>query len=473
MDGKSAKELAQKEGCNLVDIKFSDLFGLWQHFTVPISELGFNVEDKLPFDASSIRGFQEIDESDMILVPDYSTTFVDPFSSNSISITCDVHDPVKKQSYSRDCRVIAKKAEAYLDSSGIADVGYFGPEAEFFIFDEMRYDQNEYSGYYHIDSGEGIWNSGMKGDGNGGRNLGYRTRYKEGYFPVLPHDTLHEIRNEMVITMQKCGLTVEKHHHEVATAGQCEIGIRFAPLVRSADEIMLYKYIVKNVARKHGKVATFMPKPLFNDNGSGMHVHQSLWKEGKNLFAGDGYGGMSETALYYIGGLLEHAPALAAILSPTTNSYKRLVPGFEAPVNLAYSYRNRSAAIRIPVVDEGNLAARRIEYRPPDPSCNPYLAFSAMLMAGLDGIKRKLHPGDPVTENIYKMSPERAKHIRQLPGSLSDALAALESDHTFLLEDGVFTKDVIETWVDYKRKKEIDPVRLRPHPWEFYLYHDV
>ncbi len=469
MDGNAAKQLAEKEKLELVDVKFVDLIGTWQHFTMPMGELQFK-DDKLPFDGSSIRGFQEIDESDMYLIPDYATACVDQYSSKSLSVVCDVFDPVKKQFYSRDPRTIAKKAEAYLKSAGYGDTAYFGPEAEFFIFDSMRFDQNEHSGYYHIDSSEGAWNSGR--EENGG-NLAYKPRYKEGYFPVPPHDSIHEIRNDMIMGMMRCGIKVEKHHHEVATAGQCEIGIRFDTLTRSADNLMLYKYLVKNTARKHGKVATFMPKPLFNDNGSGMHTHQSIWKDGKNMFAGNGFGGLSEMAVYYIGGLLKHARALAAILSPTTNSYKRLVPGFEAPVNLAYSYRNRSAAVRIPVTEDGADAAKRLEYRPPDPSCNPYLAFAAMLMAGMDGIKNKIHPGEPVTENIYKMSREKAKSIRQLPGSLQEALDELEADHAFLLEGSVFTKDVIEMWVDYKRTKEIDPIRLRPHPWEYYLYHDA
>jgi glutamine synthetase len=472
MDGKNAKALAEKEKCGLMDVKFSDLLGLLQHFTVPVDALSFTEKDFFPFDGSSIRGFQEIDESDMYLVPDYSTVFVDPFSSKSISVICDVYDPVKKEYYPKDCRFIAKKAEKYLKSTGIADVAYFGPEPEFFIFDEIRYDQNEFSGYYFIDSAEGIWNSG-KVDENGGKNLGYRPRYKEGYFPAPPHDSLHEIRNDIVLTMQKIGITVEKHHHEVATAGQCEVGVKYDSLTKMADKIIIYKYIVKNVARKHGKVATFMPKPLFNDNGSGMHTHQSLWKDGKNIFAGDDYAGLSETALYYIGGLLKHARALAAIISPTTNSYKRLVTGFEAPVNLTYSYRNRSAAVRIPVVEEGESSAVRIEYRPPDPSCNPYLAFAAMLMAGIDGIKKKIHPGDAVDENIYKLSKEKATKIAKLPGSLEEALKELENDHEFLLEGGVFTKDVLETWIEYKKTKEIDSIRLRPHPWEYYLYHDI
>jgi glutamine synthetase len=467
--GKTAKELAAKAQCELVDVKFSDLFGQWQHFTMPLEMIEFSDKDVLPFDGSSIRGFKEIHESDMELMPDYATAFVDPFSSSTLSVTCDVYDPHSKSFYSRGSRTIAKRAEAYLRSSGIGDTANFGPEAEFFVFDNLRFDQNEYSGYYFVDSSEGIWNSGNSDT----PNLAYRPRYKEGYFPVPPHDSLQEVRNDMLLTMKRCGLAMEKHHHEVATAGQCEIGIKYAPLTRSADNVQLYKYIVKNVARKHGKVATFMPKPLFNDNGSGMHCHQSVWKGGRNVFAGDKYAGLSQDALYYIGGLLHHAPSLAAILSPTTNSYKRLVPGFEAPVNLAYSQANRSAAVRIPLTAPAATGAKRIEYRPPDPSCNPYLAFSAMLLAGLDGIKRKIDPGEFVSENIYHMAPEKAAKIRKLPGSLPEAIAALESDHDYLLQGGVFEKDVLDTWIDYKRTKEIDPIRLRPHPYEFHLYHDA
>ncbi len=469
--GTKAKELAISNNCELVDVKFVDMHGQWQHFTMPLAMLEFSDKDVLPFDGSSIRGFQEIDESDMYLIPDYSTAFVDPFSSKSISVTCDVYDPIKKEAYSRDPRTIAKKAEAYLKSSGIGDTAYFGPEAEFFIFDDLRYSQDEHSGYYFIDSEEGIWNSG-KASTNGTGNLAYKPRHKEGYFPVLPHDAVHEVRSDMILTMMKCGITIEKHHHEVATSGQCEIGIKYDTLVKSADNMQIYKYVVKNTAKKHGKVATFMPKPLFNDNGSGMHTHQSIWRGGENLFAGEAYGGVSETALFYIGGLLTHARALAAILNPTTNSYKRLVPGFEAPVNLAYSYRNRSAAIRIPVAEGAGPASRRLEYRPPDPSCNPYTAFSAMLLAGLDGIKRKIHPGEAVSENIYKMSKEKVAKIKKMPGSLKSALGELEADHAFLLEGGVFTKDFIEIWVERKRD-EINQVNLRPHPWEFHLYHDV
>ncbi len=469
--GKDLKDYAKEKNLRLVDVKFVDLLGTWQHFTVPIETLSLDGSDRLPFDGSSIRGFQEIHESDMDLVPDLGTAFEDPFSSASMSLICDVFDPIKKEYYSRDPRFVAKKAEGYLKEGGIGDTAYFGPEAEFFIFDDLRYEQNGHYGFYSIDSEEAIWNSGKAGT-NGNGNLAYQPRPKEGYFPTLPHDSVHEVRNDMMLTMGACGLTMEKHHHEVATAGQCEIGIKYDTLVRSADNTMVYKYVVKNIARKHKKVATFMPKPLFGDNGSGMHVHQSIWKGGKNMFAGDGYGGVSDAALYYIGGLLEHAPALAAILCPTYNSYKRLVPGFEAPVNLVYSFRNRSAAVRIPVVEETNVAAKRIEFRPPDPSCNPYLAFSAMLMAGLDGIKKKISPGEPINENIYHLPKEQAAKIRTMPGSLGDSLAALESDSAFLLQGGVFGSDLLDMWAERKRW-EIQEVSLRPTPWEFYLYHDA
>ncbi|MFN7990651.1 MAG: type I glutamate--ammonia ligase [Candidatus Micrarchaeia archaeon] len=469
MDSNSAKALVDKEGLDFVDVKFSDLYGQWQHLTLPVSYMKFTEKEVVPFDGSSIRGFKEINESDMYLHIDYSTAIADPFSTKTLSVVCDVYDPHHRRYFDRDPRVIAKRAEEYLRSSGAGDKAYFGPEAEFFIFDDIRFSQTENSGFYVVDSEEGIWNT----DGNGEPSLAYKPRYKEGYFPVPPHDAVHEVRNDMVRTMINCGLKVERHHHEVATAGQCEINFKYDSLMNSADNMMLYKYIVKNVARKHNKVATFMPKPLFNDNGSGMHCHMSVWKGGKNTFAGDKVGGLSQEALYYIGGLLSHSRALAAFLSPTTNSYKRLVPGFEAPVNLAYSLGNRSAAVRIPLTEEGNLAAKRIEYRPPDPSANPYVAFSALLMAGLDGIKKKTDPGEAVTENIYHMSKEKAARIRKLPGSLDEALAELESDHEFLLQGGVFTKDVIDTWIDHKRHKELDQIRLRPHPWEFHLYHDV
>ena len=470
MDLPEIKQFVKKEGIRFLDVKFIDMPGQWQHFTVPIEELDEkSAVEGFGFDGSSIRGFQSIHESDMLLIPDLSTAAADPFSSATLTLICDVKDPIEKKFYTRDPRYIARKAEEYLKKTGLADVAYFGPEAEFFVFEQVQYGQDAHSGFYCIDSDEGIWNSGRDEDG---KNGGYKIRHKEGYFPVPPSDTLQEIRNEMVLLMNRCGLNVECHHHEVATAGQCEIDMRFNSLLKMADNMMWYKYIVRNIAKKHGKSATFMPKPLFGDNGSGMHTHQSLWKDGVPLFAGNGYAGLSEMALYYIGGLLKHAPALTALTNPTTNSYKRLVPGFEAPVNLVYSKRNRSASIRIPMYFD-NPKAKRVEFRCPDPLCNPYLAFAAMLMAGLDGIKNKIHPGEPLDEDIYTLPPERATLVKSTPGALSEALDALENDHQFLLEGGVFTKDIIDTWIDYKRTKELDPVRLRPHPWEFHLYYDL
>ena len=460
------------ENVKFVDLKFTDLPGMWQHFTVPITELSENsILGGFGFDGSSIRGFKEIYESDMLLLPDLKTGFTDPFSNSTVSIIGSIKDPETDEFFSRDPRYIAQKAEAHLKESGIADVAYFGPELEFFIFDSVRFDQRENQGYYYLDSSEGAWNTGA--ENNGSKNLGYKTKYKEGYFPVAPTDSLQNLRNEIVETLIKSGVGVECHHHEVATAGQCEIDMGYSSMLRMADQVMMYKYIIKNVALKHGKSATFMPKPLFNDNGSGMHTHMSLWKSGKNLFYDkDGYAMLSQTALHYVGGLLKHAPALCGLIAPTTNSYKRLVPGFEAPVNLAYSKRNRSAAIRIPMYSKSDKA-RRIEFRTPDPSCNVYLAFSAMLMAGLDGIKNKIDPGESFDKDIYHISKEDIGKIRSVPGSLAQSINELEADHDFLLQGNVFTKDVIETWIDYKRTKEIDPVRLRPHPWEFQLYYDV
>ena len=457
------------ENVKFVDLKFTDVPGTWQHFTIPIQELSLNsLQEGLGFDGSSIRGFQEINESDMVLIPDLKTCAVDPFSDNTVSIIGNVKDPVTGEFYSRDPRYIAHKAEAYLKSTGLADIAYYGPELEFFIFDKVRFDQKENFGYYYIDSSEGAWNSGSEEN-----NMGNKVRYKEGYFPTAPVDSLQNIRNQIVETLMGVGIDVECHHHEVATAGQCEIDMRFSPLIRMADQVMMYKYIIKNVAVMHGKTATFMPKPLFNDNGSGMHTHMSLWKEGKNLFYDkNGKALISDMARYYIGGLLEHASALCAIIAPTTNSYKRLVPGFEAPVNLVYSERNRSAAVRIPMYSK-NEKARRIEFRTPDPSCNAYMAFSAMLMAGIDGIKRKIDPGAPMNTNLYALSKDELKKVKSVPSSLKEAMDALESDHKFLLEGNVFTKELIETWIDYKKTKEIDPVRLRPHPWEYYLYYDA
>lgn len=457
------------ETVKFVDLKFTDMPGMWQHFTVPLSELSeSSIQNGFGFDGSSIRGFKEIYESDMLLVPDLKTGFMDTFSDSTVSIIGNVKEPEANEFYSRDPRYIAQKAEAYLKQTGIADTAHYGPELEFFIFDSVRYDQKENFGYYYIDSKEGSWNTGA--DSN---NLGYKPRYKEGYFPVAPNDSLQNIRNEIVETMIKSGINVECHHHEVATAGQCEIDMGYSPLLRMADQVMMYKYIIKNIALKHGKTATFMPKPLFNDNGSGMHTHMSLWKQGKNLFYDkEGYALISETARHYIGGLLEHAPALCALIAPTTNSYKRLVPGFEAPVNLVYSKRNRSAAVRIPVYSTADKT-KRIEFRTPDPSCNVYLAFSAMLLAGIDGIKRKIDPGEPLDKDTYHLSKEDTANIKSVPGSLAESLNELENDHDFLLQGNVFTKDVIETWIEYKRAKEVDPVRLRPHPWEYYLYYDI
>jgi glutamine synthetase len=467
---KDAIKLAKDQKAVAVDFKFLDFLGTWQHFTTPISELEDAVfEEGLGFDGSSIRGWQPIHASDMLVVPDPATAVMDPFMAHpTMSLICNIVDPITKEDYSRDPRNIARKAEAYLKSTGVGDTAYFGPEPEFFILDEVRFDTNEHSSYYYVDSAEGRWNSGR----DEGPNLGYKPRYKEGYFPVAPTDSQQDIRAEMVLEMERVGLRVEKHHHEVATSGQAEIDLRFLPLVKMGDALMWYKYCVKNVARRNGKTATFMPKPIFGDNGSGMHVHQSIWKGEKPLFAGDGYGGISELGMHYIAGILKHAPALCAFVAPTANSYRRLVPGFEAPVNLAYSSRNRSAACRIPMYSP-SPKAKRVEVRFPDPSCNGYIAFAAMLMAGLDGIERRLNPGDPLDKDIYALTPEELKDVPSVPGSLPDALAALEKDHEFLLKGDVFTEDVIETWLEYKRTKEIDPLRLRPHPYEFALYYDA
>jgi len=468
--------LIKQNGIEMVDLKFNDLPGLWQHFSVPPRELHLeDIEtsiwvDGIGFDGSSIRGFQKIQESDMILIPDPNTARIDPVcEAKTLSIICDIKDPLTKENYSRDPRYIARKAEEYLRKTGIADASYWGPELEFFVFDDVRFDQTENSAYYYVDSIEGEWNSGREEN----PNLGYKPRFKEGYFPVPPHDSLQDLRSEMVLTMEKIGIVVEVHHHEVATAGQCEIDMRYDTLTNMADKVMWYKYIVKNIARRHNKVATFMPKPLFGDNGSGMHVHQSLWKNGKNLFFDEkGYAYTSQLCRWYIGGLLKHGRALMAFCAPTTNSYKRLVPGYEAPVNLVYSARNRSAAARIPVYT-AQPKAKRIEFRPPDPTANPYLAFAAMLMAGLDGIENQIDPGPPLDKNTYELSPREAARLKTVPGSLEEALRALEADHDFLLKGGVFTQDVLDVWLEYKREHEIDPVRLRPHPWEFYLYFDA
>src|SRR3954468_6126847 len=468
-DPKAVLEFAKKNNVKILDLRFTDLPGLWHHVSYPIEQLSeSSFEEGFGMDGSSIRGWAAIHESDMLLIPDPNYFMLDPFTEvPTLVMIGGIIDPVTKQKYDRDPRYIAKKAELYLESTGIADTCYFGAEAEFFIFDNVYFDQRENQGFYYIDAEEGRWNSGRPEN-----NLGYRPRFKEGYFPVPPTDHYQNLRTEMVMTMQNCGLTVECHHHEVATGGQTEIDLRFAALVRSADNMMLYKYIVRNVANQYGKTVTFMPKPLFGDNGSGMHCHQSLWKGGNPLFAGDGYAGLSELALHYIGGLLKHARALSAIIAPTTNSYKRLVPGYEAPVNLAYSRRNRSAAVRIPMYS-ASPKAKRIEFRPPDPAAHPYLAFAAMLMAGLDGITNKINPGEPLDKDIYDLSPEEMKSVPSMPASLDEALTCLEDDHGFLLRGDVFTEELIETFIDYKRKNEAEAVRLRPHPYEFALYYDV
>ena len=467
---KEVIEYASAQGAKMLDLRFKDLPGLWQHLTVPISEVNEEVfTDGYGFDGSSIRGWQAINASDMLVIPDPNTAVMDPFMKEpTVVMICDIVDPVTKENYSRDPRNIAKKAEAYVQASGIADTAYFGPEAEFFIFDDIRFDSNEHSSYYFVDSVEGQWNTGRDEK----PNLGYKPRYKEGYFPVPPIDSMHDIRTEMVLIMEQIGIRVEAQHHEVATAGQAEIDMRFDSLVSMADKLMWYKYIIKNVARRHGKTVTFMPKPLFNDNGTGMHCHQSLWKDGQPLFAGDGYAGVSQMCLHYIGGILKHAPALCAFVAPTTNSYKRLVPGFEAPVNLAYSSRNRSAAVRIPMYSP-SPKAKRIEVRFPDPSCNAYLAFAAMVMAGLDGVENRIDPGEPLDKDIYELSPAELSKVPSVPGSLEGALEALENDHEFLTKGDVFTQDALEMWIEFKRTREIDPVRLRPHPYEFKLYFDI
>lgn len=455
----------------LIDLKFIDMPGTWQHLTVhksQISESSFT--EGVPFDGSSIRGWKAINESDMMMVPDPNTAWEDPFMKEpTLSMICTIKEPRTGELYDRCPRAIAIRAVEYLKATGIGDTAYFGPEAEFFVFDDVRYDQNQKCGYYYIDSIEGLWNTGREEEGG---NLGYKIRSKEGYFPVAPTDTLQDLRTEMLLTMAKCGVPIEKHHHEVATGGQCELGFRFGTLVQAADWLMTYKYCVKNVARKHGKVATFMPKPVFNDNGSGMHTHQSIWKDGQPLFWGDGYANLSQTALWYIGGILKHAPALLAFTNPTTNSYKRLVPGFEAPVNLAYSQGNRSASVRIPLTGS-NPKAKRLEFRCPDATSNPYLAFAAMLCAGIDGIKNQIDPGSPLDVDIYDLSPEELAKIPSTPGSLMAALENLQKDHSFLTAGGVFSEDFILNWIQYKLDTEVIPMSLRPHPYEFALYFDA
>lgn len=469
MTPKEVLEFAKANKAEMVDFKFVDFPGSWQHFATPIDEFPETIfEEGSGFDGSSIRGWQAINDSDMLVIPDPTTAIMDPFTKvPTLSVVCNIKDPILNKNYEKDPRNIAQKAEAFLKATGIGDTAYFGPEAEFFIFDHVRFDQNPQSGYYFVDSEEGIWNRGKEGE-----NLGHKPRHKEGYFPVPPVDSLEDLRTEIVLEMQKAGIVVEKQHHEVATAGQAEIDMRFDSLVKMSDKLLLYKYIAKNVAKRHNKTVTFMPKPVFDDNGSGMHTHQSIWKDGNPIFAGDEYAGVSQTCLFYIGGVLKHAHALAALTNPTTNSYKRLTPGFEAPVNLAYSSRNRSASIRIPMYST-NPKTKRIEVRFPDPTCNPYLAFSAMLMAGIDGIENKIDPGDAMDKNLYELEAKEAAALRLMPASLEEALDALDADHDFLLKGDVFTEDIIQTWLGYKRENEVDAIRVRPHPYEFALYYDI
>ncbi|NJL82564.1 MAG: type I glutamate--ammonia ligase [Chloroflexaceae bacterium] len=464
-------KLIRDEEIKMIDLKFVDLPGVWQHCTFyydQIDESSFEVG--VPFDGSSIRGWKAINESDMMMVPDASTAWIDPFmQEKTLSLICSIKEPRTGEWYSRDPRSLAAKAVEFLKGTGIGNEAYFGPEPEFFVFDDVRFDQKENQSYYYVDSIEGRWNSGRE---EAGGNLGNKPRYKEGYFPVAPTDTLQDMRTEMLLTMAECGVPIEKHHHEVATGGQNELGFRFDSLVKTADNVMIYKYCIKNVAKKYGRTVTFMPKPLFNDNGSGMHTHQSIWKDGQPLFWGDGYANLSKTALHYIGGLLRHAPAILALSNPTTNSYKRLVPGFEAPVNLVFSQGNRSAAIRIPL-SGSNPKAKRLEFRCPDATCNPYLAFAAMLCAGIDGIKNEIDPGQPLDKDIYDLSPEELSSIPSTPASLEASLEALESDRAFLTDTGVFTEEFLENWIAYKLDNEVNPMRLRPHPYEFALYYDV
>ncbi len=466
-------DFAVERGVEMVDLKFIDLPGTWQHMTLPLGALDAgDFESGLGFDGSSIRGFQEIHESDMLLMPDSSTAFIDPYYTRAtLSLICSVADPVLGEPYARDPRFVAHKAEQHLVATGIADVAYFGPEAEFFVFDHISYEQVENRASYEVDSSEGFWNTG--GGVSPKPNLAYKLRQKEGYFPVPPADSLANLRSEMVATMESLGIRCEFHHHEVSSGGQGEIDMRFQPLLRMADQMMIYKYVVKNAARAAGKTATFMPKPIFQENGSGMHVHQSLWKDGDPLMYGQGgYAHLSDLAKHYIAGLLTHAPALLAFCAPTTNSYRRLVPGYEAPVNLVYSARNRSACVRVPMYHEAPKT-KRVEFRSPDPAANPYLAFSALMMAGLDGIKRELDPGEPLDADIYELPEETLAKIATVPSSLEDSLDALEADNAFLYEGDVFTPGLIEAYVRYKREEEVDAIRMRPHPWEFALYHDA
>lgn len=471
MTPKDVIDLAREKEARVVDIRFTDIVGQTQHFSIPVTALNEEVFDNgLPFDGSSIRGFKAINESDMLLIPDPQTAYIDPFMDiTTLNLTCDIEDPITREIYNRDPRQVAKKAERYLQATGIADTAYFGPEAEFYIFNDVRFDTTSHSGFYYLDSEEGIWNSGADEK----PNLGYKIPYKRGYFPVPPNDSLQDLRTEMMMNLIDAGIEVEMHHHEVGTAGQAEIDMRFDTLLYMADKLQKYKYIVKNTAIQNGYTATFMPKPIFQDNGSGMHVHSSLWRDGQPLFYDEkGYGQLSETALHYIGGILKHAPALLAFCAPTTNSYRRLVPGYEAPINLVYSARNRSACIRIPMVSK-SPKAKRVEFRAPDPSANPYFAFAAILMAGLDGIENHIVPPPPVDKDLYEMEPSEKVGIQQTPGSLEESLSALKNDHDFLMKGEVFSEDLIETYIDYKIDQELKQVALRPHPHEFALYYDI
>jgi glutamine synthetase len=470
MTPREVLALCREKDVKAVDLRFTDFPGTWHHFTIPIGKLDEDTfEDGLGFDGSSIRGWQQINESDMLVIPQSGTAFIDPFAKTpTLVLICTIQDPITREDYSRDPRNIARKAVNYLKSTGIGDTVFIGPELEFFVFDDVRFDQNSHEGYYYLDSVEGEWNRGRAEN----PNLGYKVRYKEGYFPVPPTDQMMDLRNEMMLTLIECGVDVEAQHHEVATAGQCEIDMRYQPLVKMADQTMLYKYVLKNTARRYNKTVTFMPKPILGDNGSGMHTHFSIWKGNEPLFAGPGYAGLSEMAIHAIGGVLRHAPSLLALTNPTTNSYKRLVPGYEAPVNLAYSQRNRSACCRIPMYS-ASPKAKRVEFRCPDPSANPYLAYSAILMAAIDGIQNKIHPGEPLDKDLYDLEPEERRNVPQAPGSLDEVLDNLERDHDYLLRGDVFTEDAIREWIAYKRHKEAEQIRLRPHPYEFCLYFDV
>ncbi len=462
-------KFAKENNAQMVDLKFTDLLGTWQHCSFPTETWDEGTfEDGVGFDGSSIRGWQAINVSDMLARPDPSTAQLDPFFAEpTVSIIADIVDPETREDYTRDPRHVARKAEAYMVKRGVADTCYVGPEPEFFIFDHVAYEQNQHRGFYQIDSIEGAWNTGRFEE----PNLGYKPSHKGGYFPVSPTDTYHDLRSEMVYEMSKVGIVVEAHHHEVGTAGQAEIDMQYAPLVLMSDQFMWYKYITRNVAKNAGKTVTFMPKPIFEDNGSGMHTHMSLWKGGQPLFAGDGYAGLSDTALHAIGGILKHARAICAFAAPTANSYRRLVPGYEAPVNLAMSKRNRSAGVRIPMYSP-NPKTKRLEFRCPDPSCNGYLLFSAMLMALLDGIENQIDPGDPLDRDTYEMTPEELALTQKTPGSLEEALGELDADNGFLTKGDVFTDDLIRTWIDYKTENEVEELRLRPHPHEFFLYYD-